>query len=170
MIKLIDTTIPSKTNKRIINKLFTKRNWCFGADEKINQDVSKKDSGFLLNTYNINFQESNNDDLNIYAELITDLVEISTFMKFKIERIYWNWYNTESVMNFHQDNTNDNKFSIVYNLHDNDGGTEFKIDNQIKFFKSNESEALFFPSKLLHRGIASKIISNRFALNIVLEI
>tara|TARA_Y100001972_G_C7617373_1_gene309584 strand:- start:647 stop:1159 length:513 start_codon:yes stop_codon:yes gene_type:complete len=170
MIKIIDTSIPNQTNKKIIETLFTKRNWCFGADETINKDINKKDSGFLLNTYNVNFQETNNDNLNIYAELITHIVEAHTSMKFKLERVYWNWYHSESVMNFHQDNIKHNKFSIIYNLHNNDGGTEFKIDDEIKFFKSNESQVLFFPSKLIHRGVASKTSPNRFALNIGLEI
>ncbi len=64
----------------------------------------------------------------------------------------------------------DNKYSILYNLHNNDGGTEFKINDKLKFFKSNESEAILFPSKIEHRGIAPKVNPNRFCLNITLEI
>ena len=67
-------------------------------------------------------------------------------MKFrkKINRVYWNWYHPGSVMKFHLDVEEDNKFSIIYNLHDNDGGTEIKINDKILFYKSKESEFYFF--------------------------
>ena len=64
----------------------------------------------------------------------------------------------------------DNKFSIIYNLHDNDGGTEFKINNEVKFYKSEESTALLFPSKIEHRGVSPTKDLNRFSLNILIEI
>lgn len=78
----------------------------------------------------------------------------------------WNWYNRNSVTKFHEDMEEDNCYSIAYNLHTNDGGTEFKINDKIQFYPSIEGEALFFPSKLLHRGIAPKTTPHRFMLNI----
>ena len=125
----------------------------------------------MLFTYHINNDYHNNDILNTYAQIIFDMVERKTFMKFKkINRVYWNWYHPGSVMKFHLDVEEDNKFSIIYNLHDNDGGTEIKINDKITFYKSKESEALLFPSKLYHKGIAPKENLNRFSLNIILEI
>ena len=38
------------------------------------------------------------------------------------------------------------------------------------FYKSNQSEALVFPSKLLHRGVAPKKDLNRFSLNMVVKL
>ena len=73
-------------------------------------------------------------------------------------------------MQFHMDNHEDNRFSIIYNLHDSDGGTEFKINDKVDFHKSIESQAILFPSKLYHRGVAPKTNPNRFSLNIMLEI
>ena len=73
-------------------------------------------------------------------------------------------------MKFHEDDLQDNKFSIIYNLHDNDGGTEFRLNDEIKFIQSEESKAIVFPSKIEHRGIAPKNNINRFALNMVVEI
>jgi hypothetical protein len=85
-------------------------------------------------------------------------------------RVYWNWYAPGALMEFHQDGNKDNYYSIIYNIHNNDGGTEFNINNKIKFFKSVESEALLFPSILYHRGMAPKESLNRFALNIIVQI
>ena len=166
MIQEINTSIPNTINKEIINSLFISNTWSFGADKNLNVNIDKKDSGFILDTI-----VSKNDILNTYAKIIFCIIEKNTFMKFKkIERIYWNWYHSNSEMKFHEDDPQDNKFSIIYNLHNNDGGTEFKINNEIKFIQSEESKAIVFPSKIEHRGIAPKKNINRFALNMVVEI
>jgi hypothetical protein len=163
MITKINTDIPSNTNKKIIETLYDTHNWRFGFDNALTKNPDKKDSGFILS--------QSNDVLNTYAQIIFDMVEKKTFMKFKkIDRLFWNWYHPGSIMEFHQDMKEDNKFSIIYNLHDNDGGTEIKINEKNNFYKSVESEALLFPSKLYHKGVAPKENLNRFSLNIVLEI
>ena len=166
MIKEININIPSSTNKNIINNLYYSKNWYFGWDENSSQNVNKKDSGFILDTLTFN-----NDILNTYANVIFNIVEKDTFMKFKkIQRIYWNWYHPGSITEFHYDSPNDNKFSIIYNLHNNDGGTEFMNNDKVEFIQAKESTAILFPSKIKHRGIAPKENINRFALNMVLEI
>jgi|TARA_E500000318_G_scaffold17215_1_gene17447 hypothetical protein len=166
MIKEINTGIPSNTNKGIIKHLYSSQNWHFGWDQNSELNINKKDSGLILNINN-----SNNPVLSTYAQIIFDVVEKNTAMQFKkIERIYWNWYHPGSITEFHEDSAEDNKFSIVYNLHDNDGGTEFIINDEVKFVESKESMAISFPSKVKHRGISPKKNLNRFALNMVLEI
>lgn len=172
MITKIDTNTLKSTNKRITDILFIVEGWGFGSDLYKNKNINKKDAGFLLDSFNNDSNYFNNDILNTYAQLVFDTVEKNTCMKFKkLNRVFWNWYHSGSLMEFHQDDRlEDNKFSIIYNLHDNDGGTEFKIDDKITFYKSIESQALLFPSKLYHRGIAPKTNVNRFALNIMVEI
>tara|TARA_R110000803_G_scaffold137307_1_gene204291 strand:+ start:613 stop:1128 length:516 start_codon:yes stop_codon:yes gene_type:complete len=171
MITKIDTHIPKETNKRIINELYSLKTWFFGYDENIGDIINKQDSGFSSITFSENQTFHTNDILNTYAQIIFDTIQENSFMKFKkIVRIYWNWYHPNSAMQYHVDNKKDNSFSIVYNLHDNDGGTEFKINEETKFYKSNESEALLFPSKLYHKGVSAKTSLNRFSLNIILEI
>ena len=163
MITKINTDIPSNTNKKIIETLYDTHNWRFGFDNALTKNPDKKDSGFILS--------QSNDVLNTYAQIIFDMVEKKTFMKFKkIDRLFWNWYHPGSIMQFHMDNHEDNRFSIIYNLHDSDGGTEFKINDKVDFHKSIESQAILFPSKLYHRGVAPKTNPNRFSLNIMLEI
>lgn len=171
MITKINTNIPKNTNQKILNRLYTSKGWCFGFDENNHINKDKKDAGLITVTYNQKGDYYVDDVLNTYAQVIFDAVESNCFMKFKkIRRIYWNWYHPGSKMQFHIDTQGDNKFSIIYNLHDNDGGTEFKINDEITFHKSIESEAILFPSKLYHKGVAPKTNLNRFSLNIVLEI
>tara|TARA_Y100000361_G_C10980664_1_gene248886 strand:- start:41 stop:541 length:501 start_codon:yes stop_codon:yes gene_type:complete len=166
MITKINTDIPTSVNKDIINNLYRATDWFFGSDKILNININNKDAGFTLNT-----TMNNHDILNTYAKVIYTMVEKDTFMKFKkIDRIYWNWYHPGSDMKFHEDDLQDNKFSIIYNLHDNDGGTEFKINNEVKFYKSEESTALLFPSKIEHRGVSPTKDLNRFSLNILIEI
>ena len=171
MITKINTNIPKNTNESILNTLFKSKGWYFGYDKNNHIDKNKKDAGFITVTYNEKGDYYIDYTLNTYAQVIFDVIESNSFMKFKkINRIYWNWYHPGSIMQFHIDTQGDNKFSIIYNLHNNDGGTEFKIDDQITFHKSIESEAILFPSKLYHRGVAPIINPNRFSLNIMLEI
>lgn len=171
MVTKIDTGIPINTNNRIINNLYATKNWCFGFDKNTFIDTDQRDYGFLVVTYTETQEYQKNDILNTYAQFIFDMINSKSFMKFKkITRIYWNWYHPGSLTKFHMDNPDDNAFSIIYNLHNNDGGTEFKINDKIDFYKSIASEAIVFPSKLYHRGIAPKINPNRFCLNMVLEI
>ena len=172
MIKKINTGIPEKTNKRIISLLSEIDGWSFGYDNNSNQiNISKSDAGFTLKTYNHLFKHINNDGLNCFAYLVSDMVEKNTYFKFKsINRIHWNWYHLGSKMEFHSDESLDKFFSIVYNLHTNDGGTEFNVNDKNTFYNSIESEALFFPSKIQHKAVAPTKNFNRFSLNIVVEI
>ena len=166
MIKKINTNTPTKTNKRIISLLSEIYGWGFGYDNNSNQiNVDKPDAGFTLKTYNNSFKYIDNDGLNCFAYFISDIVEKNIFFKFKsINRIHWNWYNPGSKMEFHSDESLDKFFSIVYNLHTNDGGTNFK---DYKTISSKESQAIVFKSEKLHKGIAPKNIPFRFCLNMV---
>jgi hypothetical protein len=93
MIQIINTEISKNTNRKIIDNLFK---YLIGDLELIkflNTNVNKKDSGLILDTLTFN-----NDILNTYANVIFNIVEKDTFMKFKkIQRIYWNWYHPGSI-------------------------------------------------------------------------
>lgn len=173
MITKINTDIPSQTNKRIIQELFKTCLWRPASDDAIDISINKPDSGFLMVTYfNDNIEHTPHEILNVYANMILDIVQKKSLMRFKgIRRCYWNWYNPSSKgMFYHKDELKDNKYSIIYNLHTNDGGTKFKINDEERFEKSVESEALIFPSKIDHMGVAPTKDLHRFNLNIIVEI
>jgi hypothetical protein len=176
MIETINTGLSHYTNKRIINLLYTSRAWSLGIDDKFSDNydqlIDDFDTGFILPSYEKEQKNFGQTALNIYAEIICDILyNKSKIIKFKtIDRFYWNWYNQTSVTEYHQDRKESNKYSIVYNIHNNDGGTEIKINNEINFYKSNIGEAVLFPSNLWHKGIAPKKNKQRFSLNIIVEI
>ena len=173
MITKINTNIPTQTNKRIIQTLFKTTFWGFAKDNELSHDLNKSNQGLAMVTFqDENIPYSPNEILNTYAGIIFDMVQKDSFIKFKkIKRLYWNWYDqTSQGMAYHIDDPADNKYSIIYNLHTNDGGTNFKINDEIKFEKSTESEAIVFPSKIWHSGVAPTKDLHRFNLNIITEI
>ena len=171
MITKINTNIPSQTNRKIINQLFCTRQWSFAHDDP-HASINLKDNGLAVVTHDLDNSHTPNEILNVYAGIIFDMIQKNTVIKFKtIQRYYWNWYNPSSTGTcFHQDDVRDDRYSIIYNLHTNDGGTIFEINNQEKFEKSIESEAIIFPSKIRHMGVAPKENFHRFNLNIITQI
>ena len=172
IVNKVETGIPPTTNNRIIDLLYLSTSWGFGSDVGLSQrSTNKMDSGFVVTSFSDSNPSFQIDSLNIYANVILDAISHNSFFKYnRVRRLYWNWYHSNSQAEFHQDNEADNQVSIIYNLHDNDGGTEFQIGDKIEFFKSEPSQALIFPSKIFHRGIAPKEKCNRFCLNILTEI
>lgn len=172
MITKIKSNIPHQTNKRIIQTLFDLKKWSFAKDNPHTQQINKPDSGLKCISHSDSQPHTPDEVLNIYGTVIFDMVQDNSILKFKtLKRFYWNWYHQNSTATqFHVDEDKDTTYTILYNLHDNDGGTEFKINNEIKFEKSIESEALIYPSKLEHRGVAPKKDLHRFNLNIVVEV
>tara|TARA_Y100000114_G_scaffold135301_1_gene136060 strand:+ start:270 stop:788 length:519 start_codon:yes stop_codon:yes gene_type:complete len=172
MITRINTEVPFDTNKRILETLFKTQQWGHAYDNKTHLNINKADGGFAIVTYADDRSYTSNEILNVYASFIFDMVQKNTVIKFKhLQRYFWNWYSPSSKGTlFHQDDPRDDRYSIIYSLHTNDGGTCFKINDEIKFEKSVESQALLFPSKLEHRGIAPTKDLNRLNLNIIVQI
>jgi hypothetical protein len=54
--------------------------------------------------------------------------------------------------------------AILY-LNTCDGGTEFKINNEIKFVNAEENKIVIFPSNIEHRGCTSKDSDRRYIIN-----
>jgi len=166
--QLLNNILPIETNKKIINYLAA-HHWYIAADynnitrtEKI---FSNKNSGFSLTT----FGEGKivvDSVLNIYGELIFDIIIEKINIKAKLERIFWNMYFKESQGDLHTDRPLSNFISAVYNLHTTDGGTE--IDG--KFYNDIEGQAKVFDSNVLHRGFGPKQDNVRFNLNLIFKI
>jgi hypothetical protein len=65
---------------------------------------------------------------------------------------------------FHVDNTYPSKTAIFY-LNTCDGGTELKVDNEIKFIKAEKNKMLIFDTNTQHRGTPSKDVDFRYIIN-----
>ena len=172
-IEVLDIPFPKESNKQILSYLTGHTHWNFatdlGQDHLIRDNITKpngNDYGFYRRTFGDVPQNEHDAYLNTMAQTIKHMIdEKSNFNIGIIQRIYWNMYVNSSTMVYHRDKEiGDNCISIVYNLHSNDGGTNFK---DYKTITSKEGQALVFKSEILHKGIASKIIPFRFCLNIV---
>ena len=65
---------------------------------------------------------------------------------------------------FHTDNNFNCKTAILY-LNTCDGGTEFTMDNKIKFIKAEENKIVIFNSNIEHRATTSKNCNFRYIVN-----
>jgi hypothetical protein len=67
---------------------------------------------------------------------------------------------------WHCDYDLNNTTAILY-LNSCNGGTELKIEEQIKFIKAEENKLIIFPSKTIHRVCASTDdIDKRYIINL----
>jgi len=173
-VKLIDNILPKEINNNILGQLFNSRNWGIAYDkpdfiERMILD-NQPNEGFNILSYDNVKNIKLNTPLNIYADTILYKVkEILEIDFLEPSRYYWNYYDNSATTHFHTDESKD-YITILYNLHNNDGGTEIKINNKTKFYKSIESQALIFPSHFHHRGIVPKENKHRLNLNIIARI
>ena len=178
-IEKIKINIPQNCLLQIANTLITNKHWCFAADDHSmsQQNFTEnffnnkiQDRGFYYQTFVKNRENITNNNLNFWASLIFEMIkEKSVLYKLhEIERIFWNFYHPNSNSNLHVDNSNPNFTSIVYNLHTNTGGTLFQNSKgETQIIKSEQNEAIIFPSNILHKGLPPKTDACRFSLNII---
>ena len=85
MITKIDTNLPTSTNKKIINTLFTTSLWTHAWDKNSHHNINNPDSGMALMSFQNNeTQHTPPPILNVYAGVIFDLVQKNSLIKFKI--------------------------------------------------------------------------------------
>ena len=70
----------------------------------------------------------------------------------------------ENSCAFHTDQKFNCKTAILY-LNTCDGGTEFKIEDKIKFVKSEENKIVIFDTNIEHRGTKSNDADFRYLIN-----
>lgn len=170
MVKIINTGLPKEFNEKIITELAGSHLWRIATDENRGAiDISKKgkgDTGFSFTTYRENEMNSVGSFWNSLAEIIFYIVTSKLKMpNARIVRTMYNFYTPSARCNMHIDTQSEKGFSILYNFHDNDGGTFFENENKI--YPSKESQALVFKSNIKHKGIAPKEYVGRLNLNMI---
>jgi len=104
--------------------------------------------------------------LNDFGFVIAQIVCKQADLKIiKIHRLMWNFYKKGEQGNFHQDETNNNFYTILYSLNTNDGYVEIENDR----VPDVADEAKIFQSKILHRGVGPTEDNFRLNVNIVVE-
>jgi len=166
-IKLLNNILTKEINNKIINELVN-HHWFIAWDNVMNRGekiFSNKNSGFSIVTM-IEGKEQMNTVLNVYGEIIFNLIIKKLKTKATLDRIFWNMYLKDSETEIHTDRPYSNCFSVVYNLHTTDGGIE--INN--KFYPDLEGQAKIFNSNILHKGFGPKQDNVRFNLNLIFRI
>jgi len=177
MVTKINNILPFQTNKDIIEILINEARWKIASDwGRLNEkeksfnvnkmlDENISNAGFSFVTFDKKYNLYVNTTLNLYGDIIFYTIKNKLKTIQTLHRIYWNYYDTSSKAALHKDELEDGYYSIIYNLHTNDGGTE--INN--KFYPSIEGQALIFPSNVWHKGIASTEFKHRFNLNMIVK-
>jgi hypothetical protein len=168
-VKILNLNIPTNNNIQII-KLLTNHHWFLGHENHINHllEIEKGiNRGLTVMTYNAETNDliNLNTPLNVFANLIWQMTMDKINWKGELQRFFWNFYTTDNISSFHKDMRDNDFYSIIYNLHTTDGGTN--INN--KFYKDNESQVKIFNSTTLHKGIQPKQDKFRMNLNIVFK-
>lgn len=165
-VKLLNDIVPKTINNKIIHELVN-HHWFIAWDSKtsnIEKIFSNKNCGFSVETIR-DGKINMNSVLNIYGEIIFNIILEKLDIKAELNRLFWNMYLKESEGDYHIDNENPNFISVVYNLHTTDGGTE--IDNI--FYNDLEGQAKVFNSNIIHKGFGPKQSNVRFNLNLVFK-
>ena len=165
-VKILNTIIPKIINDNIINELIS-HPWSIAQDniENVRKKLfSEINGGFSLTTLKDGIIQTNTV-LNVYGQIIFNIIIDKLKIKARLDRLFWNMYLKQSETEIHADKLDPEYFSLVYNLHTTDGGIE--IDN--KFYPDLESQAKIFKSNILHRGIGPKQDNVRFNLNIMFK-
>jgi len=183
-IEIFDLPVPKEINTEVINYLGNKGKWSFvleqtpNASGQFSEIITPNkitDGGMALITYSRNNSIRNtvpDQYLNNFGDWIYFFCKERTDLKIQhLERLYWNLYSPGASCMWHIDQDLGGYVgfhgSIIYNLHTNDGGTEFEGDQKIL---AKEGQAVMFPSHLRHRGLPPEKNKWRVSLNIVVRI
>ena len=185
-IEIFDLPVPKEINTEIINYLGNRGRWSFVFDgnrslspqlKEIITPGQRRDHGMAIISYSRNNDEyvagqTVDPYLNHFGDWIYFLCKEKSKLKFQhIERMYWNLYSPGASSLWHLDKDSEGVIghygSIGYNLHSNDGETEFEGNQKVP---AKEGQAVVFPSHLRHRGVAPKKNKWRLSLNIVAKI
>jgi hypothetical protein len=165
--KILNNILPKETNRQILYHL-SNHQWSIAWDnnkDRLKKISSTKNSGFSILTM-IDEKIQFDTVLNIYGELIFNIIKEKLKIKATLYRVFWNMYLKGSETELHKDILYSNYRSIVYNLHRTDGGIEINS----KFYEDIEGQAKIFKSDTVHRGIGPVQDNVRFSLNLIFYI
>lgn len=174
LLEVLDDVFDEAISDSIIRNITENTpKWYPSRDEIIesdNLDSSHSDTGFLMKSFDIRYPDDNNDVINVKNNVLGDLLLNSYLFKSKYEfkdfqlgRYLWNYYNQSSSGVYHTDSDYDNYFSILFNLHDNDGSTI--VGDQV--IESKLGRAILFSSNIKHKGNGPVKSKKRYCLNAV---
>ena len=112
------------------------------------------------------FYHGNQINSTMNHECTKDIYEIlkpTALIEVRANLFFSSFFNNKKAR-WHIDYNHGNFTSILY-LNTTEGGTEFKINNKIKFIKAEENKMVIFKCDTLHRPILSPNIEKRYIMN-----
>jgi hypothetical protein len=167
-MKILDNILPVTTNLSILEEL-AHIDWKFAMDRNESRffRAFNNNTGFQ-NTTLYKGKPVKRHNVNLYAQIILDIVTDKLKMKATPYRFFWNLYfpNPDCYMHTDYDGEDEDKYyTIIYNLHTTDGGTE--IDGVS--YPDKMGQAKVFKSNTLHKAIPNITDKVRFNLNIIFK-
>ena len=130
--------------------------------------TSPKDLGFFTHSF-YNDHRINTDNYFKYIIPILKILNSSAVVEVKANMLVSPFYQHSSddkwsSDGFHTDYPFNCKTAILY-LNDFDGGTEFKMGEEIKFVEAKANKIVVFDTRIPHRGKPSKIDTFKYLIN-----
>ena len=168
-VKLLDNILPTTTNLTILEELcYIPYKFAMDTEESRFYRAFKQNNGFQNTTFDKG-KPKKRLNINLYAQLILDIVADRLKIRAVPWRFYWNMYLTptgEGHLHIDYEGEDEDKFyTLIYNFHTTDGGTE--IDG-IKY-PDKMGQAKVFQNNTFHKAIPCVNDKIRFNLNIIFK-
>jgi hypothetical protein len=174
---IVDDVLHQKDNLKIVKHLLSHGHFQLDRspikNKKYNTDAdlllnstfmdTEQHRGFLCQIKHEQQEINFDEPFSLYSEIIVN--QLSKQLKFeykKITRIMYNYYCREQCATEHQDGTDDNEFSLVYNITTTDGGTIIQGEK----YPDKGGQAKIFKSKWWHSSWPCDKDKGRVSLNI----
>ncbi len=136
--------------------------WFLRTSMVVTSGVDSRDQGYFTHSF-YNQNQINSNYYYDYILPITKLLNAAAVVEIRANLAISSLYDGE-YSDFHADNNFKCKTAILY-LNNCDGGTQFKIGEDIKFINAEENKIVIFDSDTLHRGTKSHNKNFRYIIN-----
>ena len=166
-VNVTNNILPNETNNKLLYEL-SNHHWFIAydnQDNRLGKLFSPIHSGLSIITFNNGINQFQSP-LNIYGQIIFDIIKDKLKINCKLERLMWNMYFKNDEGEIHIDQDSKDHMSALYSIHTTDGGIE--IENML--YPDVMGQAKVFNSNIKHKGVGPKKENIRFNLNILFKI
>ena len=125
--------------------------------------TSNTDMGYFTHSF-YNENQINSNYYYEYIKPLLTLLDCKAVIQIRANLFPSSFYGKPGKSAFHVDYEYTSKTAIIY-LNTCNGGTEFKINDEVKFIKAEENKVVIFDSDVQHRGTTSTDTDFRYILN-----
>tara|TARA_R100001132_G_C3202475_1_gene49197 strand:- start:22 stop:540 length:519 start_codon:yes stop_codon:yes gene_type:complete len=145
-----------------LKKLVTESEFPWFQRKNMVPDANDNDLGYFTHSFFSN-NTINDENYNKYILSILNKLKVKAPIEVRAN-LSPSCFFKKNACAFHIDYEYKCKTAILY-LNTCDGGTELKINNQIKFVKAEENKIVIFDTEIEHRGTKSTDQDFRYIIN-----